>query len=71
MRKMSEAKHRKAGSDPVAGKCTEIKNALQDQKDFTENLIQYSSVPTFVINSGHKVVYWNKACEELTGLEAA
>jgi PAS domain S-box-containing protein len=69
MSKMPEAKHGKAGPDTVAGKCTEIENALQDQKDFTENLIQYSSVPTFVINSGHKVVYWNKACEELTGLE--
>ena len=69
--KMPEAKNRKAGPDTVAGKCTEIANALQDQKDFTENLIEHSAVPTFVINSEHKVVYWNKACEELTGLESA
>jgi len=36
--KMPEAKHRNAGPDTVTGRCAGIENALQDQKDFTENL---------------------------------
>jgi len=35
-----------------------------------ESIIQNSAVATFVINSQHKVLYWNVACEELTGTKA-
>jgi len=24
-------------------------------------------VPTFVIDRDHRIIYWNRACEELTG----
>jgi PAS domain S-box-containing protein len=44
---------------------------LQEQKRFSENLIQNSAVATFVLDSQHKVLLWNKACEELTGMPAA
>ncbi len=43
---------------------------LENQKAFAENLVQNSAVATFVIDPHHKVVIWNKACEELTGLPA-
>jgi two-component system NtrC family sensor kinase len=34
------------------------------------SIIENSAVATFVIDSGHKVLYWNKACEMLTGAVA-
>lgn len=44
---------------------------LQEQKSFTENLLENSAVATFVINPEHRVVLWNKACEELTGVPSS
>ena len=41
------------------------------QMEFSENLIQHSAVPTFVLDSQHHVIIWNRACEELTGLKPA
>ena len=33
-------------------------------------IIQGSTIPTFVINKDHIVTHWNKACEKLTGYSA-
>lgn len=33
-------------------------------------IVESSTVPSFVLNRGHQVVYWNKACETLTGVAA-
>ncbi|MFA7404240.1 MAG: EAL domain-containing protein [Pelobacteraceae bacterium] len=44
--------------------------ALAEQKEFAESLIRNSAVPSFVINTDHRVVIWNRACEELTGIKA-
>lgn len=44
--------------------------ALAEQKEFAENLMLNSAVPSFVINTDHRVVIWNRACEELTGIKA-
>jgi PAS domain S-box-containing protein len=52
---------------------TQLKQAAEDiqsQKEYSENLIQNQSNPTFVIDADHKVLSWNKACEELTGLKS-
>ena len=46
------------------------KGAALAQEAFSENLMQNSSVATFVIDKGHRVITWNRACEELTGLKA-
>lgn len=43
---------------------------LQRQKKAILDIIEGSPIPQFVINKHHKVVYWNRACEELTGLAA-
>lgn len=40
-------------------------------KEFDENLLQNSAAPTFVLDSNHKVVFWNRACEVMTGIKAA
>ncbi len=45
--------------------------AILEQKAFTEQLLQGSSVATFVINDRHEVILWNKACEELTGIPSS
>jgi signal transduction histidine kinase len=43
----------------------------QEQMECVERLIQCCAVPTFVIDSTHHVVLWNRACEALTGVNAA
>lgn len=48
-----------------------IQSELEEQKLFAESLIENSTTPTFVIDAWHQVLLWNKACEELTGLEAS
>jgi transcriptional regulator with PAS, ATPase and Fis domain len=40
-------------------------------KDFLEtSLIKYCAVAVFVVDTNHRVVHWNQACEKLTGLPA-
>jgi PAS domain S-box-containing protein len=47
------------------------KEAALVQEAFSENLLQNSSVATYVVDSQHRVIIWNKACEELTGVKAS
>ena len=37
------------------------------QKRTAEGIIYGSPTPMFVIDKDHKIIYWNKACENLTG----
>ncbi|HTR44960.1 MAG TPA: PAS domain-containing protein [Thermodesulfovibrionales bacterium] len=39
--------------------------------DFPLGIVDYSAVALFVINPEHRVIFWNKACEELTGVRAS
>lgn len=48
----------------------EVQDALSREKNFIDSLIQGSSSPTFVIDRNHKLIYWNRACEALTGIPA-
>jgi two-component system NtrC family sensor kinase len=36
-----------------------------------EKLLIHSSTPTFALDSNHRVILWNRTCEELTGIRAA
>jgi len=45
--------------------------ALRDKMLFAESLVLNSTTPTFVIDAGHRVLIWNRALEELTGVPAA
>jgi PAS domain S-box-containing protein len=52
---------------------TDRKKAAEELKGkdkFLESMIQSSAVATFVVNVEHKVIYWNKACEDLTGIKS-
>jgi PAS domain-containing protein/DNA-binding CsgD family transcriptional regulator len=40
------------------------------QGSLTEGLLYGSPIPTFVIDTGHRVVFWNRALEELSGIPA-
>ena len=48
--------------------------ALQEAGDVLSRMeslsqiVQATSIPTFVIDSTHTVTHWNKACENLTGI---
>ncbi len=37
------------------------------EKRTTEGILEGLPVPTFVIDRAHRIIYWNRACEELTG----
>lgn len=45
------------------------KNLIESQKTLSQ-IIQGSTIPTFVINRDHIVTHWNRACEKLTGYAA-
>ncbi|MBF0101954.1 MAG: PAS domain S-box protein [Desulfobacterales bacterium] len=43
---------------------------FKEQIAFYNNLIENCAVAIFVIDSTHRVIYWNKACEMLTGIKS-
>ncbi len=43
---------------------------LKEKDRFIESIVQCSAVATFVVDAEHKVIYWNKACEDLTGIKS-
>lgn len=48
----------------------EAETALKESEQRLYRVIQGSPVPTFVIGKDHKVLYWNRALEELSGIKA-
>ncbi len=48
-----------------------MEESLRKQEKFAEKLIENSAAATFVLDAHHKVILWNRACEELTGIAAA
>jgi len=45
-----------------------IRKELAESERTTGEIIQGSTIPTFVINQDHIITHWNKALEKLTGL---
>ncbi|MEJ2095863.1 MAG: PAS domain-containing protein [Deltaproteobacteria bacterium] len=45
------------------------KKLIESEKTMAQ-IIQGSTIPTFVIDRDHKVTHWNRACEKLTGYSA-
>ncbi len=48
----------------------EIENGLIESKKTLSQIIEGSTIPTFVLNEDHVVTHWNKALEKLTGTRA-
>ena len=44
--------------------------ALLDSKKYVDDILERSPVPTFIINQDHRVIQWNRACQEMTGIGA-
>lgn len=52
---------------------TELRKArrkLEESEKKLSQIVEGSSVPTFVIDNNHTVTHWNRACENLTGVSA-
>ena len=48
---------------------SEREDLLEVEKELSQ-VIQGSTIPTFIINSEHIITHWNRACEDLTGHRA-
>jgi PAS domain S-box-containing protein len=69
--KAVSSKNSSAGTIWIAENVTETRAAERAIKENERRLAQIvdgSSIPTFVIDSEHRVTHWNQACEKLTGL---
>ena len=44
--------------------------ALQDSEEKLKAVVYGSPIPKFVIDRDHKLIYWNKALEEISGIKA-
>ena len=42
--------------------------ALVELKKYIDTIIERSPLPTFVIDSQHRVIQWNHACQQMTGI---
>jgi PAS domain S-box-containing protein len=49
----------------------EIESELWEHEEAVSQIIQGSTIPTFVIDRDHKVTHWNKALEKLVNITAA
>jgi PAS domain S-box-containing protein len=49
----------------------EIEKELVDKEQALYQIIQGSTIPTFVINQDHMLTHWNRALENLTGFSAS
>jgi len=45
-------------------------DSLRKGEEKLQNILQGSPIPTFVIDTDHKVTYWNRAMEEYSGIKA-
>ena len=50
---------------------TKIEQTLEESEKALSQIVQGSTIPTFVINQHHIVTNWNRACERLTGYPAS
>ncbi|HOD36668.1 MAG TPA: PAS domain S-box protein [Syntrophales bacterium] len=47
------------------------RKVLKDTMLTVESILEGSPIPMFVIDRDHRIILWNRACEELTGFKAA
>jgi len=41
---------------------------LLDTRNYMESILERLPVPTFILDTNHRVIQWNRACHELTGI---
>lgn len=42
--------------------------AVKKSKKYIDEILARSPVPTFILDKNHRVIQWNQACQEMTGL---
>jgi transcriptional regulator with PAS, ATPase and Fis domain len=47
-----------------------ILSSFEERIEIYESMIRQCAVAIFAIDTSHRIIHWNKACEELTGLKA-
>lgn len=57
-------------ADNVAGSCKRNQDVSWDDDQKLRTLIYGLPIPQFVIDNGHKVIYWNGALEQISGIKA-
>jgi len=70
---LRDAEGRIAGNIAVLVDITERKQMVQALRDSEQHLravVNGSSMPQFVIGRDHRIIYWNRAMEEYSGLRA-
>ena len=68
-----DAEGRLVGALETLENITEQKQAedsLKDSERRLQSVIHGSPIPTFVIDGNHRILYWNRALEELSGIRA-
>ncbi|MEE4351917.1 MAG: PAS domain S-box protein [Desulfatiglans sp.] len=43
---------------------------LRESKRYLEEILKRSPIPTFVLDNKHRVVQWNRGCEEISGIRS-
>jgi len=66
----TEEKKAEAEREKQNAELAQRAKALKASEKTMAQIIQGSTIPTFVINKDHIVTHWNKACENLTGYSA-
>ena len=56
--------------DERSARYVEIEKELIESEKAVSQIIDGSTIPTFVLNKDHVVTHWNKAVEKLTGVRA-
>lgn len=49
----------------------QAKRMLRANQELLAQVVEGNSIPTFVINEDHEIIFWNHACELLTGIYAS
>ena len=64
----SAGEHTPPQADPASGH--PAGHTLESLLEISESMIRHCAVAVFAIDRTHRVIYWNIACEELTGIRA-
>jgi len=57
------------GREETRNELAEKTNMVAESRRYAEALLDSLTIPAFVIDSKHRIVEWNRACRDVTGLE--
>ncbi len=48
----------------------EKSQTIRESKRYIDDILERSPIPTFILDGSHRVIQWNHACQEMTGITA-